>query len=252
MTKKSDLSALVTTQHNLKPLIALSLGFLLVAAVPSALTQDDFPNLQRAVIMIPWLQLSSALGWFVAIATVFANLPSLKKWQSTLLSPITLTLAIVILSVPSLVIFWFGYAVQAPFDTPFHRSRAGEELAVWINANAQDAKVLHEHVEGVFFYPYLFANQDIRLQPIQKPDKYFLTATDFWVGNRHFVRDLCASPELRQDYDYYIFFTLHERCPKARRMAVIFEAKYDDGSTGFTVYQHTAASRLDFVDDQVE
>lgn len=234
-----------TRDTELRPLITLLLLFVLSAAVPSALTQDDFPNLQRAVIMVPWLQLVAALGWFVTMRNLFT-----MQWVNTVsfirnffTSPGWLVLIICLLSAPSLIGFWFGYVAQAPFERPFNRSRAGEELAKWINHNAHDAKIIQEHVEGVFFYPYLFNQEDLRQYPIQKPGKYFLNARDFWIGERHFVSDLCASSELTaQPYEYYIFFTLHNRCPKVGTMKKVFEAKYDDGSTGFTVYQPVATA----------
>lgn len=241
--------ALQTFPQDLRPLIALTLFFTLVAAVPSALTQDDFPNLQRAVIMVPWVQVVAALGWFVVLQKWFGNGEQRMRWlqrlQQLLLNPVGLVMVVLIISAPSVVSFWYGYVVQTPYERPFHRSRAGEELAKWINAHAHDAKIIQEHIEGVFFYPYLFAEEDLRLLPITKPGKYFLNAEDFWIGQRHFVRDLCASPELtKQTYDYYIFFTLHTRCPKVGTLMKVFEAKYDDGSTGFTVYRPMTEQEL--------
>ncbi len=234
--------SLETSQQNLRPLVALSLGFLFIAAIPSALTQDDFPNLQRAVIMVPWLQLASALGWFVTIKSLFTQIKVSTNWQQFLFSPVVIVSTILLLSAPNLLSFWFGYVAQTPFERPFNRSRAGEELVKWINANAHDSKIIEEHVEGVFFYPYLFAQEDLRTLPIKKPGKYFLNAKDFWIGQRHFVSDLCASSELaKEPYDYYIFFTLHNRCQRTGLLQKVFEAKYDDGSVGFTVYQPQAS-----------
>ncbi len=245
LTKETVPAVFVTRETELRPLIALCFLFVLTAAIPSALTQDDFPNLQRAVIMVPWFQLVAALGWFVTLRNLFSTQWS-GVWstiKNLLISPLGILLIALIISAPSLIGFWFGYVAQAPFERPFNRSRAGEELAKWINANAHDAKIIEEHVEGVFFYPYLFNEEDLRQYPIQKPGKYFLNARDFWIGQRHFVSDLCASSELTaQTYDYYIFFTLHNRCAKVGTMQKVFEAKYDDGSTGFTVYQPLATS----------
>lgn len=240
--------SLTTKPENLKPLIALIGSFLLISAIPSALTQDDFPNLQRAVIMLPWLQLLSGLGWFVTLKTLLTEFQLNQRYKTWLSSPIILVLAILIFSSSSLISFWYGYTIQAPFERPFNRSRAGEELAKWINANAHDNKILAEHIEGVFFYPYLFAQEDLRNQSITKPGKYFLNAKDFWIGRRHFVSDLCKSPQLTSEtYDYYIFFTLHESCKKAQlHMTKVFEAKYDDGSTGFSVYKLPLENQTDF------
>jgi hypothetical protein len=236
------ITAMRTTQSDLRPLLALTLFFTLVAAVPSALTQDDFPNMQRAVIMVPWLQVLAALGWFVVLQQWFGSSDQRVGWwrktQQVILNPFALVILVVVASAPTVLSFWYGYVAQTPYERPFHRSRAGEELARWINANAHDAKIIQEHIEGVFFYPYLFGEEDLREQVIKKPGKYFLNAEDFWIGQRHFVRDLCASPELtKEPYDYYIFFTLHNRCPKVGTMMKVFEAKYDDGSVGFTVYR---------------
>lgn len=227
---------------DVRPFIWLTLFFTLTAAVPSALTKDDFPNLQRAVIMVPWFQVTSALGWFVVLQQWLHPSDKVKSLFNTLKkqvsSPIGITILVLLLSAPSLFSFWFGYIVQTPYELPIHRSRAGEELAKWINANAHDAKIIEDHVEGVFFYPYLFAAEDFRKLPIQKTGKYFLDSRDFWIGNRHFVADLCSSKELHeQKYDYYIFYVLNDRCRNADGMVKVFEAKYDDGHVGFGVYK---------------
>lgn len=241
-SKQSVVSTLQTRHEDLRPLLLLTLFFTLIAAVPSALTQDDYPNMQRAVIMVPWIQVVAALGWFVAARQWLGSddwkSNQEKRIQQFLFNPVFVVAVVLIVSAPTIIGFWYGYIAQTPYERPFHRSRAGEELAQWINANARDAKIIQEHIEGVFFYPYLFGQEDLREQVIKKPGKYFLNAEDFWIGQRHFVRDLCASPELtKESYDYYIFFTLHNRCPKVGTMKKIFEAKYDDGSVGFTVYR---------------
>lgn len=247
--KAEQTSALKTSLADLRPLIALTLFFTLVAAVPSALTQDDFPNMQRAVIMVPWIQVTAALGWFVLMQQWLKREDKRQTlWERlkvTLTKPLVLVIVVLLASSPSLISFWYGYIAQTPFERPFHRSRAGEELAVWINTHAHDAKIIQEHIEGVFFYPYLFGQEDLRHMPIHKSGKYFLNAEDFWIGQRHFVRDLCASPELtKEPYDYYIFFTLHDRCKKIGTMQKVYEAKYDDGSVGFTVYRPLTKEQL--------
>jgi hypothetical protein len=161
-------SELATTQANLKPLVTLVLSFVLIAAVPSALTQDDFPNLQRAVIMLPWLQLASALGWFVTLKTFIDQFQSTTLFRKWLTLPLMIVGIILLLSASSLISFWYGYVAQTPFERPLIEVGLEKELAKWINANAHDAKIIQEHVEGVFFYPYLFAQEDFKNFTYQK------------------------------------------------------------------------------------
>jgi len=232
-------------KHRYFKLSVLLLFLIAVAALPSALTEDDYPNMQRAVIMTPFLQMAAAIGLLATLEQLWGKFSSLAKPKQMGVYVALLLL----LSAPTFGSYLFGYYAQMKYSWPHFRSRAGEELAIWINQNAHDEPILMEHVEGNFFYPYLFNQEDMLNYPIEKSGKYFLTANKFSIGNRTFVRDLCASSEIqRTDYTYLIMYDLHEKCRYTDNMVQVFAANYDDGDQGFGVYRRKTAAELGVMD----
>ncbi len=228
-------------KHRYFKLSLLLLWLVLVAALPSALTEDDFPNMQRAVIMTPFFQMAAAVGILVTLQQLWQAFGNYKPSRQAV---IYIGL-ILLLSAPTFTSYLFGYYAQMKYSWPHFRSRAGEELAVWINHEAHDDPILMEHVEGNFFYPYLFNQEDMLAYPIELDNKYFLKSEKFKIGNRTFVHNLCSSAEMQSpDYKYIIVYTLHEKCRSTDNLVKVFSAKYDDGDEGFGVYRRKTPEEL--------
>lgn len=222
---------------------ALFVALTVIAALPSALTADDFPNLQRGVIMTPFWQMAAAMGlWWLWLMwrqqewwrSVPKKIAQVGRRYSVLLFVAGLV------SLIQLIPFSVGYFAIMKYDQPIHRSRAAEVLAYWINDNAHDARIISDHVEAAFLFPYIFKPESIFEYEVSKTGPSFFKSDVVRIGNRTYVRELCSSPLLRsEEVDYYIFFTLHEQCKQAEQMGLekVFSAPYDSGDEGFAVYR---------------
>lgn len=221
----------------------LAVALTVVAALPTALTADDFPNMQRGVIMTPFWQMTAAMGlwWLWLILIQQSWWKALPKNLSTFGRRYSIFLVIIgLLYLTQLTHFAVGYFAIMKYDEPLHRSRAAEQLAYWINENAHDASILSDHVEAAFLFPLLFKPESIFKYEVSKDHASFFKSDVLRIGNRTYVRDLCASPLLYSEQpDYYIFFTLHDECKPAQSLGLekVFSAQYDSGDEGFGVYR---------------
>lgn len=231
-SKKSPHTKIVT---------AVLLGLTVFAVIPSALTEDDFPNMQRAVLMTPFVQMVAAVGIVELWSQWRGILPTSVRKSTTLFA------FIILASLPTFTYFLVGYFAQARFERPHFRGRAAEELGRWINANAHDVPMAIDNVEGTFLYPYFYNQENILNEEIVKEGKYFLSNQQFSIGHRTFVKGLCTHEEMyKEKYQYIILYTFQkEPCPLPKNtFQSVYEAKYDDGNVGFTVYQRLPTSEV--------
>lgn len=224
---KSDPKRLLLNQRQLA---LLFIFWTAVAAIPSALTLDDFPNLQRAVIMTPFLQMAAALGLWLLFIQLGRFSHKITQHQGTLF-----ILTIGILSIPSIMGLVLGYKIHSPYDQPQFRHGAGSDISQWIAQNDGDNKLLIDNKEGVFFLRYFFAKQNLLNEPIIKEGKYYDNV--FQIGNDTYVSDLCESEEiLTRDYDLLVLYTF-SGCKPPPWMTPVYSAKYANGSEGFAVLE---------------
>ncbi len=201
----------------------LFLSLFLLALVPTALTTDDFPNLQRGVIATPLLQMAAAIGLYQLTQSFRIHKPILIIGGVALL-----------LTVPSLVL---GYAVQTPKESPYLRNVHTTRISEWINAQPPSTAMLIEHKDATFLYPYFYSGDNLLSYPIEKNDPTFVNASLLTIGPRTFIQDLCnknASHLLTQEYQYLILET-HDGCKKPWWFTQVFSAKFDTGEEGFAV-----------------
>lgn len=233
-----------SSDSRLRMVTAWVLWALMWAAVPSGITMDDFPNLQRAVIMTPFLQIAAAIGWWV----VFSQLAHSKVLQSMRrhFSESSIFSGMVgLASIPWAISLGIGLAVHAPYETPFFRNVAAQDLSVWINAEAKDDTMLIENRETIFLYPYFFAQEKMTDQLVHKDGKYFVD--DFKINNRSFYDSLCGQEALiTEEYTYAIVYTTFSDCKKPWWMDEVYLAKYTDGTTGFAVWRPQIDVQLEY------
>ena len=97
----------------------LPLLLLLIAPIPAAITNEDTPNLHRALFMIPFLVLLETYGLLFLI--------SLKKYAKFL------TKSVVVLLILNLIYFQHHYSNHQKFGLgPFYRNSGSQELAIKI------------------------------------------------------------------------------------------------------------------------
>lgn len=208
---------------------------LLFAAVPSGITVDDFPNLQRAVIMTPFLQMAAAIGWWVVFSR-FTRSFILQNGNKKFSSSFVFSVLLGVVSIPWIISLGVGLVVHAPFESPFFRNVAAEDMSRWINAEAPSAKMLIENRETIFLYPYFFAEEKLTDQTIQKDGAYFVD--DFQINNRLFYNNLCGTETLfTEEYEYAIVYTTFSDCERPWWMEEVYTSYYTDGTPGFVVWK---------------
>ncbi len=220
------------------------LGLLAIAAVPTALTIDDFPNLQRGVLMVPFWQVVAALGWGV-FGLKWLELFKSKKKQEWFIVGLALLISL------NFGPFLINYFALMRYDQPYHRSRAGEELGKWLAQQDESQKILIDSNAAIFLYPYLYKKENILEKNIIKEGKYFLTAKQFQIDNWLFVNDLTKNPDYQEEILAFApkFLVLNAWKEQADEemfwqppegFKMIKEVKYDDGQTGFRIYENQA------------
>ena len=167
----------------------------LAALIPTALTVDDFPNWQRAVIVTPFFQMSAALGLYYFGQQFFIS----KKREGVLI------LGALLLSIPSLAGLAENYTAHARYFEPFHRDVVGWKVGEWINTQPRETKIMAPSV-GIFLYPYFQSQQIIPELSVEKSEKHFILAPEIRIDSRLFVRKICGSPKiLTEEYDWLVF-----------------------------------------------
>lgn len=211
------------------------LGALLVAAVPSGITIDDFPNLQRAVIMTPFLQMAAAIGWWVAFSQA-ARSSIGRTFLANISEAGLFSVGLGVVSLPWVAALGIGMVVHAPYDSPFFRNVAAEDLAHWINAEAPKSKMVIENRETIFLYPYFFAAEKLTDQDVSKDGKYYVD--DFQINDRSFYDSLCGTSTLiTEDYEYAVVYTTFSDCGMPWWMKEVYVSHYSDGTPGFVVWK---------------
>lgn|GEM_PF-1727991 len=217
---------LTKQQKHAKSILIIFLLFLTLSAMPSALTLDDFPNLQRAVIMTPFLQIVAAIGlvaWWQHM-----------EWEKHI---VPCVVGVILCTVPSVFMLVIAYRVHQRWEKPFYRNTATIEVSHWINAHAQNDTLLLDHRDGTFLYPYLLAHDNMLDETIETSAKNFITAEYVRIGKRTFIKHLCEKPDmLMQDYDRVVLF-IGEGCKIPWWMTTVYVAPFSNGSPGFAVLQ---------------
>jgi len=177
--------------------LLISIFSVLCAAIPTALTVDDFPNFQRGVIMTPF--------WQMAVAITIYFLVTQIKWFTTqsYKKQVLLSLGgVLLLSSINFVPFIVRYFVMSPYYKPYYRSYPDYKLGEWINSQAHDEKIIVGDNDYTFIYPYLLAKENFLELPLTKTEgtKYFLKTRDFQIDTRLFVQssDLCMNYLLQE------------------------------------------------------
>lgn len=204
-----------------------------MAAVPSGLTIDDHPNLQRAVIMMPFIALAAAAGW----SAIFQHLHVLPRYLRRRLGTARAQmLGVVFLSSPFVIAFFIGMMIHARYDDPYFRNRATQQMALWMNAHAVEQRLLVENRESIFMFPFFYGKRNILDEQIVKDGKYY--TGNFSIGKWNFYQDLCRSDHLLlEDYDYAVVYVFQHDCPRPWWMQKVYTAVYDDGMAGFEAWQ---------------
>ena len=174
----------------------LFLALLAICAIPTALTLDDYPNLQRGVLILPYWQIVAALGLSFFINQIYLKFFFHTKRQTYLnWSLIIMSLGIAI----SLLPFCLNYFYLSPYYQPYYRYEEAEALGDYLNQLPPAAKVVIDHHAGIFVYPYLQAQESILDKKVIKKGQYFFQSDHFQIDERLFLRDLTKRPNANQE-----------------------------------------------------
>jgi 4-amino-4-deoxy-L-arabinose transferase-like glycosyltransferase len=177
-----------------KPLAYLPLIFLFLAPLPSVITFEDSPNFQRAIYLVPMMQIVAGYG----IATFLKAMVGKKR--------IVLGLALLIIAVYQLVCFVHQYFVHEPKRSYSIYSRVTEmkPLVIYLTAN-QSKKILMSEQGAPYIY-FLFYNKisifDTKYTRVTD-QKYFIG--DYRINNFFFSKYQCLDWESTSSQDYDIF-----------------------------------------------
>lgn len=232
-------------RHDRWRVVTLSLLIMTgVALIPTALTVDDFPNFQRGVYATPFWQMAAALGWGFVFIQLGQRFEKKVFWQRLVRGG--LGLVVIGGIVVSVVLFMMSYIGHSRYANTLYRSRAGEELGKWINAQAHDAKIIMDHDEANFIYAYLFAEENAKQMGLESSEKHILKAQQFRIGNRLFIRELCRNRNLDQllatEQPEYIIvkkYPEYDVCVFPKEYVPVQDIHYDDGILGYQVYKYT-------------
>lgn len=229
-------------------LLAFLVVALLLAAVPSALTIDDFPNFQRAVIMTPFWQMIVAVAMYLFVI----QFNWFQKWTEHR-QAWTSVAVVLLLSSISILPFLVSYFVVTPYIRPYYRSTADMELADWINMHVQDKPILVAGSDYTYIYPYLQGAENFLEQEVVKvPDqKYFIKANELNIGNRVFVHNtevckgnMLEEKILNQDPDFIAIKTFdnyeYKLCVLPKNYELVEMIEYSDGTKAYDVFEKTS------------
>lgn len=215
-------------------------GCLFVSLIPTALTKDDFPNLQRGVMSIPYWQM------FAAIAYVWIG----RLFLTRLRSARTKYLLLVVggIAGAGAILFQLGhfavsYGAIARFSNPFYRSRPGEELGRWILEHAPNARLVMDTHEANFLYPYIYSKTNIRDLKVQSNNKHLLLATEFSIDQRAFYKNMCERAdvlELVADAEFVIvrrYPVEYKSCDLDLFFEKVHSITYDEGTLAYDIYR---------------
>lgn len=208
---------------------------LLAGPIPAAMTIEDTPNMQRAIFMIPALEMITAYG----IYNLFFVLKELKVPRKIL--------AILILVLIAAYLYLLGYFLHQLFvHQPEHRNWNRDsqwQSATQIFQNL-GSKYSNVYITSPLSYYYLaFYSPDFRNFILSNPDfaKYRSYEKDWLLGKYHFVAKSCILSELKDAQPNTLYIN-GQNCDIpvwARKLA---EAKSSDGVTflTFTDVPHTS------------
>ncbi|MDO5561733.1 MAG: hypothetical protein Q4G02_03115 [bacterium] len=168
----------------------LFLAFICICAIPTALTLDDYPNLQRGVLILPYWQIVAALSlsfFLNQIYLKFFSRVSRKKYLSWSLTIVSFGIAV------SLIPFCLNYFYLSPYYEPYYRYSEAEVLGEYLNKLPATEKVVVDHRAGIFVYPYLQAQESILEKNIVKKGQYYFQNEHFQIDNRLFLREIASN-----------------------------------------------------------
>jgi len=215
-------------------------GCLVVSLIPTALTKDDFPNLQRGVMSTPYWQMFAAVAyvWWGRLLLIKVRL---KRAKTAFLFLGGAVAAIAILF--QVGHFAVSYGAIARFSDPFYRSRPGEELGKWILEHAPNARLVMDTHEANFLYPYLYSRTNVRDLPIQSNNKHLLLATEFSIGQRRFYKNFCERKDVLQlveNAEVVIvrrYPTEYAQCNLGVLFEKVHSIAYDEGTPAYDIFR---------------
>lgn len=213
---------------------------LAVSLLPTALTRDDFPNLQRGVFSTPYWQMTAAIG-FVWWLRLFHSAVRNGFWKRMIYIATALIFGSFL--VFHVVHFMVSYIAIGPQVEPYYRSRPGEKLGKWINDTIPNAKLVMDTDEANFLYPYLYKRQKLSDFSVSSSNPRLLLATELHIGNRTFYKHLCEgnNVEARWSDADYVVVKLYPDYPGACEMGMEFQLihqiPFDDGKPAYDIYK---------------
>lgn len=174
-----------------KRVFFLSLAWLLIGVVPAAITTDDQPNISRAVLMLPALQILAALGMTGFIRAVPKKL---------FLAPLVI---LILLGVWHLAYFFHQYTVHEKYYQWLDRSFPAKEISQRITGLDTTKKVL---VTTNFLDPEMFVFFYNTIDPriAQATYKNRAHKDEKTLDNLTFVDEACPLQTHPEGYDFVV------------------------------------------------
>lgn len=201
----------------------LIVALVLLAPLPSAVTFEAFPNIQRAIYLAGFLPILAALGWWA--------------WMKHGLSRASKGLLVMMLAILGYgaAFYAYQYAVIAPVHEPYHRDYEMKALAEFLGDEGKQYPrigISSWHGPDIF---YLFFNRlDVADQEIEKPGKYF--EGNFRMNNLEFLGEKCLGESELYNERYDLVVQV-DGCPEYEFLKKVREFARGDGSVALRAYE---------------
>lgn len=207
---------------------ALILFWLLAAPIPAALTLEDTPNMQRAIFMVPALQMIIATGLVESVARINL-LVKIKNFK------LFAALALFIVYAYSLGYFLHQFFIHQPRHQNWYRNGEWKEAATTIDRLSSNYKAI-KVTNPLAHYYLMFYSPSYRTINGQDPNYVKNRNIDAtWsLGKYTFIKQDCFFPSL-DDVALDTLYVVGQNCKNipswARKLG---EAKTSDGVTMLT------------------
>ena len=200
----------------------LPLFWILAAPVTAAITVDDIPNLQRAIVLFPMLEIIAAVG-LVGILDLF------KKQRKIL--AIIFTCVIIF----NFLYFLHQYFIHGETHRTWYRNNGFSEMMSIVNKKYNDYDKIVTTKSGGGYPLFLFFS---KYDPQKYQDEGSVKDTDYkGFGKFIFVPNECPSinSSVNLPVGTKVLFVDMGTCPKPPLTKTYTEIHREDGSMGFRV-----------------
>ncbi len=143
-----------------KYLFLIPVTWLLIGALPAALTWEDLPNVMRANLMIPALMMIVAFGFY----------ETLQLTKGTLRQFVIVVCALILFQ--NTALFLHNYFYHSKIHEPWYRSAAEEELVYTVNNFVKEGKdiiMTTDRNNNLIFYLFYLKFDPKRFQNLGSP-----------------------------------------------------------------------------------